>query len=55
MFSLVDKILNYPYSQKQSLVSVTFNYKLDYVTCYKVECSHQLKYSLQSEFCNFNQ
>ena len=36
---------------KWSLLSVRFKYKPGY----KFECSHWLKYSLQSECCNFNQ
>ena len=37
------------------LYDLSISQVINHLTCYKFECSHWLKYSLQSECCNFNQ
>ena len=37
------------------LYDLSISQIINHVTCYKLKCSHWLKYSLQSECCNFSQ
>ena len=37
------------------LLDLIISWVINHVTCNKFKCSHCLKYSLQSECCNFNQ
>ena len=47
----VPKFRHYGGFQLQDLIISRI---IDHVTCYKFEYSHWLKYSLQSQYCNFN-
>ena len=37
------------------LYNLIISQVINHVTCYRFKCSHWLKYSLQSECCNFSQ